>query len=188
MIPPTYSPQDAASPDPVYTYRMAVSPGRVRGSASPFREGSLALTAAGFQVDGKSILPTGRRVAILIVSAVFMGAIVASLLLEYVFRVRRSLSVRWEEVEEVVLVSREQKVCLVYRCPEQPDRVDSLAFRMDTMSFSHFVQVANYFVPGRVREGKIGGPTSPRELVITLVVVVLMIVGVAVLITLTSHR
>jgi hypothetical protein len=149
---------------------------------SDFREGSLALSASGVQIDGKTILPVGQRIAIILASVLCLGAIIVAMLLEYTFRVRRSLTLAWSAVEEVVLMPHQHRACLVYQLPEKPGQVASLAFRLDPASYAHFVQVARYFAPGKVREGPIGPPTSPRAYVITLVILVvvfLLVVAIA---------
>jgi hypothetical protein len=146
---------------------------------SDFREGSLTLTPAGIQIDGKTILPTGQRVGIMFASALILAVMVAALLLETTFRVRRSMSIGWEALEEVVLMPAQHRACLVYRSPEKPGRMDNLAIRLDPMSYAHFVQVVRYFAPDRVREGVIGPPTSPWVYVVILVVLGLLFGAIA---------
>ncbi len=150
--------QEAAE-TPLYRYPMLVTPGRVRGRVSDFREGTVTLTDEGISVDGRAVLPAGQR-ALILLASIFVGVLIVLILLEYAIRVARSHRLPWSCVDEIVLEPHKNRVCLAYHLPERPDSVFSLAFRLTPpLLYENFVQAARHFAPEKVREGKIAPPT-----------------------------
>jgi hypothetical protein len=165
------------TPAPGAFYPMSVAPGRVKGSVSEFREGALTLTPDGVEISGKMVLPTGRRILIMVLSLFLgVGILIAAILLEYVIRFSRVVRVPWDCVEDLVLDSPRHRACLVYHGSGDPRQVRSLAFRLPPQLFAQFVQVMGQFAPGRVREGKIG-PATPVWAYVLIIVLFFAIMG-----------
>lgn len=160
---------------PLYSYLLLVTPGRVSGRVSDFRDGTLTLDPGGVTLDGKAYYSTGKQVLVLLLSA-FVGILIGALLLEHVLRDPKRLRLSWQDVDEVVFQPDKNKACLVYRDPSRPDRRLSLAFKLMPSYYQNFAAAARYFAPGKVREGKIGGPT-PWWAVLVLIVFFLLIIA-----------
>jgi hypothetical protein len=164
---------------------MRVKMGRVKGSVSDYRDGAIHLDGIGVTIDGRAVLPEWQRLLIMLAGlAMCVGVLITAILTEYAIRVRRTSVLPWAVVDEIVANRREQRVCVVYREPSKPDKPVSLAFRFDPGVYDHFVQVAQYLAPGKLREGKIGSPSSTAAVLILLAV----IIGIAALgIYVSSH-
>ncbi len=177
MQPDAYAAPGAASP--AYPYKVTVTPGRVKGAVSDYRDGTVTLDQAGVLISGNRVLPAGQRALILIASAVLcVGVLVAAILVEYVIRLYRPLQVPWNRVDDIVLEPAKSRACLVYRPDEGSDRPQSLAFKLTPELYAHFDQVAHYLAPTKTRVGKIGPATSPALLAV-FVVIMLLVVALA---------
>ena len=170
----------------VYPFKMKVEPGRVRGQVSDFREGMLTITPQGIHVDGKTLLPRGKRILIILLCLVLLwGALVAAVVVEHLIRFKASLELSWDCVDEIVLEPRKNRICLVYHRPDDPRRQYSLAFYQQPAMFQYFSEVARYFGKEKVREATIGPAEDWR---ISLAIIVAFFVGIGLLILVTGGR
>ena len=159
----------------VYQYLMNVTPGRVRGRVSDIRDGTLLLDPDGISVNGRAYYPPGKQLVVLLLSA-FVGIIIGIILLEYVLRDPKQIRVPWRDgVDEIVLEPHKNRACIVYRLPDKPNKPASLAFRLLPPLYENFVAAARYFVPNKVRTGKIGSPTPWAAVFVLLALAVLVI-------------
>lgn len=151
-----------------YQYPMRVGLGKVRGTISDFRDGILLLSENGVTVQGKALYSTLTRLLIYIPTLLLgIGILVIYLLLEYVYRRDLMLLLSWDNVEEFVLETRKQRVCMVYHLPGKPRKPISLAFSLQIPGmYDNFVAAARYFAPTKVREGKILPPTALGDILI----------------------
>ena len=164
---------------PQYTFPLSVELGRVEGAVSEFRSGFFTMHPEGILIDGSALLPRSTRALVIVGSALVGGLLFAAVLVEYVIRQKRLLELSWDQVDAIVLEPTKMKACLVYRQPDKPgkpDRVESLALKMLPNAYTHFVDVARYFAPNKVQEGKIKGPTSTAGWIILGVFVLLILV------------
>lgn len=161
-----------------YVYPMQVTPGRVKGLASRYRTGTLILSSEGVRIDGTAVLPPGIQ-AIILIPGIVVGLLIVAILLEYALRFAKTDQIAWSAVDEIVLVPGPRRACIVYADPDRKkgDPV-SLAFRLTPELYDNFVATANYFLPGRVREGRIGSSTPPSVWWTLLAIVVVIIAAI----------
>lgn len=168
----------AQSQAPTYTYFPKITPGRVDGDISRFREASVTLTQTGIQLDGRVVLPTAKQVLFIVLGLVTgIGALLVAMILEYGVRLPANESLPWSSIEKIVLVPTKSRACIVYRNPDNPMKFLSLAFQLRPDDYSSFVQAANYFGKERVQEGKIK-PTVSTWLLVVLGTLLLFIFGI----------
>lgn len=152
-----YTPQQQVQ-ESVYTPK--VTPGRVQGTVSDYREARLVLSPQGIHIDGRAVLPQEQQIPILIVSWFITGPLLTAILLEYAIRQNRAATLAWGEVTEIVLEPHKQRACLVYPNPKKPHKQFSLAFLLGP-SYGEFAAQVQRLIPEKVHEGKIKGATSP---------------------------
>jgi hypothetical protein len=142
-------------------FQPKVTPGRVKGTVSDYREALITLTREDLRLEGRAVLPQETQIPLMLAGLVVgVGPILVALLLEYAVRQPRSDYFRWDDIEEVVLEPGKQRACLVYRHPKRPNKFASLAFRLGE-DYENFASAARQRVPEKVREGKIGSAISP---------------------------
>lgn len=168
--PPVYAGPAQADPSQVYTFFINVKPGRVKGRVSEFREGAMYLNAGGITLDGRAVLPQWQSVLLLIFPGILVGIVIMAVILEYAVRLKKTVTLGWSDVADVVLDSRKQRACLVFHDPAAPAKLVSLAFQPDAGRFGELAQVLNHFAPGKVREGKIGSPGGPAVWILLAIV------------------
>ncbi len=160
----------------VYPFKIKIEPGRVRGRVSDFRERELVITPAGIHLEGKALMALWKRVLFSCLGLVLLyGALAVAVVVNHLIRFPSSLALAWEDVEEIVLESRKNRACVVYRQPEDPKRVYSLAFYLPPAMFQYFSEVVRYFCKERVREGKVGPAESPWVGIAILLVLLLFL-------------
>ncbi len=85
-----------------------------RGSVSDFRTGDLGIYPQGVNITGRAVTRAEVQFWILLVSFFIYSWLIAALLLEFA-RQSASLSLRWDEIEQVAFVAKKSRACVVYR-------------------------------------------------------------------------
>ena len=164
-----------------YDYFFTTDPDRLKGRGSRFRQGKIVLKPGGLTFDGKAVLPTPIQVLIIIGSTLFMGYLIAALLLEYVVRVDHSESYTWDQIDSVVIDREKQRAGIVYRQPENPKKRISITLKMPLDALEHFRQAMQYFIGDRVEDRRIPSQNTLRNLLSLLAVLVGAVVLILVL-------
>lgn len=137
----------------------------VEGGVPDFRTGTVSLYPEGFTIQGKAVLRSEIQIPILIFCLLLrLGFFIAYAVMEYAIRRDAMLSVAWADVRELVLMPKQNRVCLVYSAPNYKGVVKpfSLAFKLEPALYASFAGDVEQSIPGRVREGRFRAWTSPR--------------------------
>jgi hypothetical protein len=141
------------------SFYSKVTPGKVKGTVSDYREALITLAQESIRIEGRSVLPQETQIPIMILG-IPVGVLVVALILEYAVRQSRIDELRWNEIEEIVLEPHKKRACIVYQNPKKPHKFFSLAFALGE-NYEDFVTSARQFVPTKVHEGKIKSAISP---------------------------
>ena len=112
---------------------------------------------------------------LVIIEGVLCGCTLAACEL---IRVQSALDLTWNDVHELVYVSRKSLVCLIYKQSSASGDFCSLTFGLDKAQYDQFTASVGKYTEGRLREGKLPEKTSP--LVLFLVVLSSIILMAAV--------
>ena len=114
---------------------------RINGPVSDFRKGSIHVQDQGLLITGKAVPNAELQIPIMIVTEFLRVWLFAVLLMEYAFRKEKWLSVPWEHVQQIGLVPKKRRVCLVFHAPNDKGIVKtfSLAFKLEPDQYENFL-------------------------------------------------
>ena len=134
----------------------------------------------GLLLAGKAV-PSGSGTFLKQAGVFFLfGSLLGSLIAEKVLIKPRQDPLPWECIEEIVLMSRKGRLCLVYHLPDAPDKPLSLGLRLAPAPlFNEFAQAATHYLgPEKVHEGKIGPPSTPAQIILAVVVILVIVIAI----------
>ena len=162
-------------------------PGRIRGKLSEYREGWIGMVPEGFLLSGKATPSADKGNFIKRVGIFFLfGSLLGTLIAEKVLIKPRLDALTWDCIEEIVLMERKGRMCLVYHLPDAPETAYSLGLRLGPPALFHqFAQAATHYIgPEKVHEGKIGPPSTPAQIwtavgIVIVITIILIAAGLA---------